>query len=193
MTSREAFVRQALAESAEVKRLAAQACTEDVVKAAALLCVALRAGRKLLWCGNGGSAADCQHLAAEFVSALDHHRPRRALAAIALTTDTSFLTASANDFGFEKVFARQVEALGQPGDVLVAISTSGNSPNVLAALDQARKQDMRTIVLTGQSGGKASGDIVLRVPSENTQHIQETHITMGHILCALVEQELFDT
>jgi D-sedoheptulose 7-phosphate isomerase len=193
MTTPEDFVRHELTASAAVQRATADRCAAAIAATAAVLSDALRAGHKLLFCGNGGSAADCQHLAAEFVSALSHAAPRRALPAIALTTDTSFLTANANDFGFEQVFARQVEAFGAPGDVLVAISTSGNSPNVLKALEQARTLGVRTILLTGQSGGRARpvADHAICVPSDSTQHIQEAHIAVGHILCALVERALF--
>jgi D-sedoheptulose 7-phosphate isomerase len=192
-TTTEDFIRQQLAESAEVKRRTGESCAPAIAAAATLVIEALKGGHKLLFCGNGGSAADCQHLAAEFVSALHHDKPRRALGAIALTTDTSFLTANANDFGFEQVFARQVEALGQPGDVLIGITTSGNSANVLRALSQARGQGLRTVVLTGRNGGKTAGmaDVIIQVPSDATQQIQESHIAIGHVLCELVEKELF--
>lgn len=187
------FIRTHLETSATVKRAAAEQCTAEIARAAELLIGAFRSDAKLLLCGNGGSAADCQHIAAEFVSALNHDRPRAALGAIALTTDTSFLTANANDFGFEQVFERQVEALGRKGDVLLGITTSGNSANVLRALSRARERGMGTIVLTGSTGGKTAGraDVIVRVPSADTQHIQETHIAVGHILCALVERALF--
>lgn len=193
MTATEEFIRRQLAESAEVKRRTGEQCAPAIAAAAALVIAALKGGLKLLFCGNGGSAADCQHLAAEFVSALHHDKPRRALGAIALTTDTSFLTANANDFGFEQVFARQVEALGQSGDVLIGITTSGNSVNVLRALAQARSQGLRTIVFTGKNGGKTAGtaDVIINVPSDATQQVQESHIAIGHVLCELVEQELF--
>jgi D-sedoheptulose 7-phosphate isomerase len=182
-------VRRHLQESAQVQRLAAERCADHLAEAAGRCLTALQAGGKLLFCGNGGSAADSQHLAAEFVSALNHDRPRPALAALALTTDTSFLTASANDFGFEQVFGRQVEALGRPGDVLVALSTSGNSPNILHALHVARSHGLVTVLFTGESGGKALplADVAIRVPSHDTQHIQEAHIALGHCLCAVVE------
>lgn len=195
MTTPEDFVRVELAASAEVQRATAERCAGPITEAANRLSAALRDGHKLLFCGNGGSAADCQHLAAEFVSALSHDAPRRALAAIALTTDTSFLTANANDFGFEQVFARQVEALGRPSDVLVAISTSGNSANVVRAMEQARQQGISTVLLTGATGGRAAAvaELAILVPSEQTQHIQEAHIAIGHILCALVERTLFPT
>jgi len=146
-----------------------------------------------LLCGNGGSAADCQHIAAELVIRLTHDFVRPGLPAIALTTDTSMLTASANDFGFARVFERQVQALGRPGDVLVAISTSGDSENTLCALHYAAAHGMHTIALTGATGGKmaAAAEIVIRIPSASTQHIQEAHIAVGHILCAIIERSLF--
>jgi D-sedoheptulose 7-phosphate isomerase len=153
----------------------------------------VREGGKLLICGNGGSAGDAQHLAAEFVSALTVDRHRGAIPAIALTTDTSLLTAISNDFGFDGVFARQVEALGRPGDVLLGISTSGDSENVVRAFAQAREQGLRTIALTGASGGAlgALADIAITVPSRVTSHIQEAHIAVGQLLAFIVEDELF--
>jgi D-sedoheptulose 7-phosphate isomerase len=183
-----------LLHSAEVKRLAAETCAVDIAKAAMLLVDCLRGGGKILLCGNGGSAADCQHVAAEFTNVLRQGFARPALAAIALTTDTSFLTANANDFGFEGIFARQVEALGRPGDVLIGVSTSGNSPNVLRAVSRARQLGLYTVTLTGGTGGKLTdlAEIVIRVPSDNVQHIQETHIAIGHILCLLAEEALFE-
>lgn len=188
-----AFVRQTLLASAEVHRRAAERLAATAAEVAGRMADCLRGGGKLLFCGNGGSAADCQHLATEFASALDRDRPRPALAALALTTDTSFLTASANDFGFEQVFARQVAALGRPGDLLVAISASGNSANILGALERARASGLGTALLTGEGGGAAAAlaDLVLAVPSRDTQHIQEVHIALGHALCALVERALF--
>jgi D-sedoheptulose 7-phosphate isomerase len=154
---------------------------------------ALLQGRKLLVAGNGGSAADAQHLATEFVCRLEDDRP--AMRAVALTTDTSILTAVSNDYGFECLFARQIEALGQPGDVFLAISTSGNSPNVLRALEQARAMGIVTIGLTGKTGGKMSGgnmpplcDYCLRIPSEVTMYIQQAHLALEHIFTLLVEQ-----
>jgi phosphoheptose isomerase len=188
-----ARVREYLERSAEVKRAAATACAADIARAAELVVACYARGGKVLFCGNGGSAADCQHLAAELVSSLNHDRPRRALPGLALTTDTSFLTANANDFGFEHVFERQVEALGQAGDVLVGITTSGNSPNVLRALERARAQGLGTILFSGGTGGKARAlaDVAVLAPSGETQHIQEVHIAAGHVLCALVEEALF--
>lgn len=182
-----------LTRSAETKHRVAEECIGSIVSAAQLIADSFRAGEKLLLCGNGGSAADCQHIAAEFTSTLTQEFRRPGLKAIALTTDTSFLTAYSNDFGFEGIFARQVETLGVPGDILVGISASGNSRNVIMAVEAARKNNMRTIGLTG-SGGRLLDmmDIVISVPSKSTQHIQEAHITIGHILCDLVECYLFD-
>ncbi len=153
---------------------------------------ALRAGRKVLVCGNGGSAADAQHFAAELVGRFT--RERRAWPALALTTDTSALTAIGNDYGFDRVFARQVEAHGQPGDVLIGISTSGGSPNVLAAVEAARARGLVTIGLTGRDGGALGRavDVHLNVPSPSAARTQEVHITILHVLCDLVEQELVD-
>ena len=179
--------------SAETKRRVAEECVDTVVEAAELLAASLRDGGKILLCGNGGSAADCQHFAAELMSTLTQDFRRPGLKAIALTTDTSFLTAYTNDFGFEGVFARQVETLGNPGDTLIGISTSGNSKNVILAMEAARKGGVKTLALLGQ-GGHLQGlaDVVVSVPSTSTQHIQESHIAIAHILCDLVECMLFD-
>lgn len=149
-----------------------------------------RGGGKLMLFGNGGSAADAQHLATELVVRFSGDRP--AIAALALTTDTSALTAAGNDMGFEEIFSRQIEALGRPGDLAVGLSTSGNSPNVLRALKQARAQGMATAAFTGGSGGAVAGlaDTVLLVPSGNVARIQEMHITLGHILCGALEKRL---
>jgi len=151
----------------------------------------LRAGRKVLIAGNGGSAADSQHIAGEFVSRFAFDRP--GLAAIALTTDTSVLTAIGNDYGYEKLFSRQVQALGVPGDVFIGISTSGKSPNVLRALEEARQKGLVTIGMTGNRGGPITSlcDHLLAVPSADTPRIQEGHIVMAHTLCLLVEQAMF--
>jgi D-sedoheptulose 7-phosphate isomerase len=164
----------------------------EVERLARILAKALAAGNKILLCGNGGSAADAQHLAAEFVNRflLD----RRPLPAIALTTDTSILTAVGNDFGFDLVFVKQVQALGRAGDVLLALSTSGGSPNVLAAVRAAREAKMITIGLTGVGGGAMAGlcDHLLAVDSRDTPLIQEVHITAGHLLCLLTDYFLFE-
>lgn len=182
-----------LRESAGVKLAAITSCGRDLEKAANLVSGALKQGGKLLLCGNGGSAADCQHLAAEFTSRLRLDFERPGLAALALTTDTSFLTAFANDFSFQGVFARAVEALGRPGDVLLGITTSGASRNVIAAFEQAKSQHIKCIAFTGQAGLVATDgiDAVVAVPSSKTQYVQETHIALGHVLCQFVEESLF--
>ena len=179
--------------SAEVTRQTAEVCLESIAAAAEMMATSFRAGGKLLLCGNGGSAADCQHLAAELVSIMEKEFQRPAIPAIALTTDTSFLTAFSNDFGYERVFERQVQAHGKPGDVLIGISTSGNSPNVLCAVEAAQGLGMKTIGLTGNGGRLASvADLAISIPSSDTQQIQETHLAVEHILCDLVECHLFD-
>jgi D-sedoheptulose 7-phosphate isomerase len=162
-----------------------------VVAAARLTADAMKSGHKLLVCGNGGSAADAQHLVAEFVARLTIDRP--ALRAIALTTDTSILTAIGNDHSFEHIFERQVEALGRPGDVLLAISTSGNSKNCVRALKLARSLGLRTVSYTGNNGGamKELSDINVIIPSNTTMNIQESHLALEHILCMLVERFYF--
>lgn len=164
---------------------------ELMAKAVDHAVAALRAGRKLLFAGNGGSAADAQHWAGELVSRFYYDRP--GLPAIALTTDTSILTAIGNDYGYDYVFARQVEALGQEGDVLVAISTSGNSRNIVRAIEAAREKRMVVIGYTGQGGGQMASlcDLCFRVPSGETPRIQEGHEALGHLLCALIEAEMF--
>jgi D-sedoheptulose 7-phosphate isomerase len=186
-------VERRLRESAEVKRQVAQYCTETIVAVAALMADSLRSGGKILLCGNGGSAADCQHIAGELVNFLSKSFKRPGLAALALTTDTSLLTAIANDCGFESVFERQVQTLGQPGDVLLGISTSGNSPNVVRAVAAAKEMRMGAVALTG-SGGKLENmaDITIAIPSDNTQYIQESHLAVEHLLCELVETYLFE-
>ena len=178
--------------SAEVKRLTAERCGEAAMRAAEMIAASLRGDGKLMLCGNGGSAADSQHLAAEFVATLDHRRPRAGLSALALTTDSSFLTAYANDFGYEGVFARQVETLGRSGDVLIGISTSGNSANVLAACKAARAVGVGVVAMTGEGGGSLAelADILLDVPSGVTMHIQESHIALGHAITLAVERLL---
>lgn len=168
------------------------AMQDDIERAAELMTATLRRGRKLLLMGNGGSAADCQHLAAEFTGRFQHER--RPLAALSLTTDTSALTCIGNDYGFEQVFARQLRGLAQPGDCAIGISTSGHSPNVLRALEAARAMGLTTIGLSGRDGGemRALCDLCLVVPHADTARIQEAHIFIGHSWCALVEQALAD-
>jgi len=182
-----------LEEMAATAHRAADACADDIARAAELLVNAVLDGGKILLCGNGGSAADAQHLAAEFVSTLTLENLRPAIPAIALTTDTSILTAVANDFGFEGVFARQVEALGRPGDVLIGISTSGGSADVLKAFELADAEGVRTIALTGGAGGALAtmAEVAIRVPSTETSHIQECHIAIGQLLAFMVEDALY--
>ena len=185
----EAAIRRHLAESAAVLARTATECTPDIIHTAREIATALARGGKLLLCGNGGSAADCQHLAAEFVNVLSRDRPRRALAAIALTTDTSLLTAVANDVGSDQVFSRQIEGLGNAGDVLLAISTSGRSPNIIRALAQARARGLITALLTGpDSRDLPPSDCCIRIPGGNPQQTQEAHLAVGHLLCWLVEE-----
>ena len=187
-----ADIRQSFEESRRVvETITGDPSVVEALAVAAAHCVtALQAGRKILFAGNGGSAADAQHLAGELVSRFNYDRP--GLAAVALNTDTAILTAIGNDYGYERVFARQVEAIGVEGDVLVAISTSGRSPNVLAAVAAARARGIVTIALCGAGGPLAETcDVALRMPSEQTPHIQEGHIIVGHTLCALIEQRMF--
>jgi len=164
--------------------------TDDVLEAARLMVESLRAGNKILFCGNGGSAADSQHLAAELMGR--YLRDRAPLPAMALTVDTSALTAIGNDYGYAEVFARQLRGIGRPGDVLVGISTSGASANVLRALEDARAMGIGTIGLTGTSGGPIAelSDVCIKVPATRTNRIQEMHICVGHILCGFVEDGL---
>lgn len=169
-----------------------QAKATLVADIARAMAVSLARGGKILLCGNGGSAADCQHIAAEFVNRFKLERPP--LPAIALTTDSSILTAIGNDYGFEQVFLKQVQALGRPGDVLVAISTSGGSPNVLAAMRAAKEREIVTVGFTGASGGAMLPlcDYPVLVPENTTALIQEIHIAVGHLLCELVDYYLFE-
>ena len=180
-----------VADSLEVKRRFFEAHTGDVERAAQMIASAFKAGGKLLVFGNGGSAADAQHIAGELVNKF--LQDRRALPAVALTTDGGVLTCIANDTGFENVFARQIEALGTKGDVCLAISTSGKSPNIALACEQARKQGIAVIGLLGHDGGNVTVlcDLALIVTSDDTQRIQETHNLIGHIICELVEANLF--
>lgn len=187
------FIIDSLNESAETKLKIKDQLMEDIIKAVDLLSACYKTGNKLLLCGNGGSAADCQHIATELMIRLSHHIQRPALPAIALTTDSSNLTAGGNDIGFENVFARNVEGLGNKGDVLLAISTSGNSPNVIKAVEAAHKKGMKAIGFLGGKGGKLKEivDLPVVIPSSNVQRIQEGHITVAHIICELVEEKLY--
>lgn len=190
---KEKFITDSLNESAETKNKIISECKDDILKAVQLLVNTFKNSNKLLLCGNGGSAADCQHIATELVIRLNHNIKRPALPAIALTTDSSNLTAGGNDIGFENVFARSVEGLGNKGDVLLAISTSGNSENIIKAAHMAHNKDMRVIGFLGGNGGKLKElvDLPIVIPSSNVQRIQEGHITVAHIICELVEDELY--
>jgi D-sedoheptulose 7-phosphate isomerase len=183
-------ITQELRDSAALKLAVAE--TQGALIQAIIECAwdSLQRGGKLLFCGNGGSAADAQHLATECMVRLESERCP--IPALALTTDTSLLTAAGNDHGFETIFARQIAGLGRRGDVLVAISTSGNSPNVVCAVEEARRRELQTIGLLGKDGGRLQDlvHLALVVPSSNTQRIQEVHITVGHIVCGALERRV---
>lgn len=183
----EDLVREQLEESRRVKQLVADTMVPEIVAVANLMITSLRAGGLVAFCGNGGSAADSQHLAGELISRF--RRERNAFRGLALTTDTSILTAIGNDYGFDRVFARQVQGLMREGDVLVSLSTSGNSADCLAAVDMAREMKVHNVAFTGASGGQLKDvvDLCLRVPSDDTPRIQESHITIGHIICDIIE------
>lgn len=185
------LIDQCVAESLRVKSQFFAENAARIADTAEKISEGFRKGRKVLLFGNGGSAADAQHIAAEFVGRFIPDRP--SLPALSLSTDTSVLTALGNDYGYDKVFSRQIESLGLAGDTAVAISTSGNSPSVLAAIDAARLKGLFTIGFTGESGGKMNDrlDVLFRVPSRMTPRIQETHLLLGHILCELVDRSLF--
>jgi D-sedoheptulose 7-phosphate isomerase len=187
------FITDSLIESSETKLKIKEQNVKDILKAVDFLVDTFKKGNKLLLCGNGGSAADCQHIAAELVIRLSHSIKRPALPAFALTTDTSNLTASGNDIGFDNVFARSIQGLGNAGDALLVISTSGNSPNLINAVEMAKTKKMKVLAFLGGSGGKLKSlvDLSIIIPSSNIQRIQEGHITVAHIICELVEEELF--
>ena len=174
-----------------VKTEMLEVCIEDIQNAANIMDAMIKEGNKIFWCGNGGSAADAQHMAAELMGGLVSH-DRKPIASIALTTDTSFITAWANDTDYSTIFSRQIEGLGNAGDVLIAISTSGNSINVLNAINSAINKKMKIIILTGATAGnmKNLGDVRICIPSHNTQRIQEGHLLVEHILCEYVEMSL---
>jgi D-sedoheptulose 7-phosphate isomerase len=181
-------IKNQILESAKIKNEMVKFGVESIEKAAELLIESIKAGGKILWCGNGGSAADAQHLATELMGGMSDH-DRMPIPSIALTTDSSFITAWSNDSDFDSIFSRQVQGLGEEGDVLVGISTSGNSENVINALKQAKYKNLKTISFAGKTGGSLDGiaDITIKVPSDNTQRIQESHIMIGQILCSLIE------
>src|SRR5271167_5202071 len=188
MSPAEDEIRRQLSESARVKQSFSDELVGRIREFAERSVSALRAGGKIVFFGNGGSAADAQHLAAELVVKL--RADRRGLAALALTTNPSVLTAASNDYGFEKIFSRQIESLVAPQDVLVALSTSGTSPNIVRGAEAGRARGAYVVALTGETGGTLAGmvDLLLNVPSQDPQRIQEAHIAIGHIACALIEQ-----
>ncbi len=193
MIDYEKRIREHFAESARLKQEAGAGLAPQIARGAAVLTECLLADGKILSCGNGGSAADAQHFAAELVGRFERERPE--LPAIALTTDTSLLTAVANDYSFEQIFAKQVRALGGKGDVLLALSTSGNSANVIAAIEAAHQREMRVVALTGKGGGRigellAPADVHLCVPHARTARIQEVHLLMIHCLCDVIDATL---
>jgi len=187
------LISASLREGAELRTVVARDCSTAIFEAADLITMCLRADGKLLFFGNGGSAADAQHLAAEFVGRFV--RERAGLPAIALTTDSSILTAVGNDYGFDQIFVRQVQALGRRGDIAIAISTSGNSLNVLEGVKEARKRKLKTIGLTGKDGGLLAQqtDVAIMVPSTSTARIQECHIAIGHLFCELVDGDFSES
>lgn len=193
MFNRKSFIESSLKESSQIKLKVLENCFDDINKIASVFVLSVKNGGKLMFCGNGGSAADCQHIATEFMIRLSHDVKRPAISAIALTTDSSNLTAGGNDIGFENIFARNVEGLGKEGDVLIGISTSGNSENIIRAFKKAKEKNIITVGFLGLTGGKMKKlcDYSICIPSENVQRIQESHITVGHILCEITERELY--
>ena len=184
-------IKSQILESVKIKKKIIDDGVEQIEKAAEILINCTKNGGKILWCGNGGSAGDAQHLAAALMGGMTDH-DRMPISSIALTTDTSFLTAWSNDTDFESIFSRQIQGIGDEGDVLVGISTSGNSKNVINAIKQPKNKNLKTISLTGEKAGGLNGiaDITLKVPSNNTQRIQESHIMIGQILCSLIETSM---
>ena len=192
------MIRKHIQKSIEIRNSMLDTITGDIEKAGKIIIETYKAKGKLLACGNGGSAADAQHIAAELLIRFkgDHIRP--SLPALSLASDSSVITAAGNDFGADYIFSRQIEGLGKPEDCLLAITTSGNSPNILHALQAAKKHQLKTILLTGRTGGnllKDHGDIldaVVCIPADETAHVQEAHIMTGHLLCSMIEKELFN-
>jgi D-sedoheptulose 7-phosphate isomerase len=190
MSSYTEDIRRQLAESAQLKQSFSTQLIERIAEFAERSATALRAGGKIIFFGNGGSAADAQHLAAELVVRLSINRP--GLAALSLTTNPSVLTAAGNDYGFDRIFSRQIESIVAPQDVLVALSTSGTSPNILQGVQAGRARGAFLVALTGETGGALASkvDLLLNVPSSDPQRIQEAHITIGHIACSLIEKQV---
>jgi D-sedoheptulose 7-phosphate isomerase len=185
------LIKNQILESIEVKTNLLGSSLSDIEEAANIMITSIRNKGKILWCGNGGSAADAQHLSTELMGGMSDHE-RKPIPSISLVKDSSFLTAWANDTDFESIFSRQVQGLGLSGDVLVGISTSGNSENIVSAIKQAKFKELKTIVLTGEGSGKLKNiaDVTINVPSKDTQRIQESHIMIGQILCGLIEKDL---
>ena len=178
-------------ENISVNQSVIEKCLDSIELAVNVMVTVIKSGNKILWCGNGGSAADAQHLATELMGGMGNH-DRKPFPSLALTTDTSFLTAWSNDTDFESVFSRQIQGIGNQDDLLIGISTSGNSENIIAAIKQAKFKRLKTILFTGRTGGKMKNlaDVTIFVPSDNTQRIQESHIMIGQILCGLIEKKL---
>lgn len=189
-SAKQQLVEAGLKDTARLHAEMAEGQVPAIVRAAELMSQAIHAGHKIIWCGNGGSATQAQHMAAEFVGRFQ--KERRSLPSISLSENMASVTAIANDYSYEQIFSRQLQGLAQAGDVVVALSTSGNSPNIVHALRAARGAKLATIGLTGGSGGAMAGlcDLCIRVPSTTTARIQELHLTIGHLLCALVEESL---
>jgi len=185
------FVKDQISESSSVIQKMVESCSVEIVKVSEIIIASIENGGKVLWCGNGGSAAQSQHLSTELIGGLRDHK-HQAIASVSLTTDSSFLTAWSNDESFDSVFAKQVEGLGKEGDVLIALSTSGNSMNIIKAMETAKQMGLKTVTLTGGNGGKLTGmaDIEIRIPTTDTQRIQEGHILSGHLFCELVEKHV---
>jgi len=188
------FIEISLKESLDVKDEFLAFCENDILKTAGIIVECIKKGNKIMLCGNGGSAADCQHMATEFMVRLSHDIKRPAIAALALTTDSSNMTAGGNDIGFENIFARNVEGLGNEGDILIGISTSGNSENIIKAFIKAKEKKIITVGLLGKNGGKLKSycDYSVCVPSLNVQRIQENHIFIGHLLCEITERAIYE-
>lgn len=190
----ESIIRERISESIETKNkiLNDSALLNNVLQSALIILEAIKNGNKIIFCGNGGSAADAQHLAAELMGKF--YFDRQPLAAISLTVNTSILTAIGNDFGYEEIFVRQLQGIGEKGDILVGISTSGNSKNIIEVFEYAKNNMIKTIAFTGQTGGRLKDytDVLINVPSEDTPRIQEAHITLGHIICEIVEKEIIN-
>ena len=184
-------IRQIIQNSADVKLQMLQECVDEIARASKMMIDSINNGKKILWCGNGGSAADAQHMAAELMGGLRSHT-RMPIPSIALTTDSSFITAWSNDSSYEEIFSRQIDGIGNSGDILVAISTSGNSINVLNAIKRAKSKKIKTIILTGKKQGKMKGmgEVLISIPSDDTQRIQECHLLVEHILCELTEHSV---